>query len=67
MLEESELDAWSGNFNAVPDAGEEIAQSKLPRHQSVPMICRLEVLSISRKRRNVCSSTDAFFAKSAVI
>jgi hypothetical protein len=41
MREESELDAWSRNVNALPDAREEIAQSKLPRHLSVPMICHL--------------------------
>jgi hypothetical protein len=41
MLEESELDAWIPNSNAVPDDREEIAQSKLPHRPSVPMICRL--------------------------
>jgi hypothetical protein len=41
MPEESELDAWSRNVNVAPDAREEIAQSKLPRRPSVPMICRL--------------------------
>jgi len=43
--EESKLDAWSRNVNAVPDAREEIAQSKLPRYPSVPMICHLGSLA----------------------
>jgi hypothetical protein len=45
MPEESELDAWNRNANAVPDAREEIAQSKLPHHPSVPIICHLGSLA----------------------
>jgi len=53
MREEGELDVWSRNFNAVPDAREETAQSKLPRHLSVPMICHLGSLAC---RENVAMS-----------
>ena len=45
MPEESELDAWSRNANAVPDAREDITQSKLPHHPSVPMVCHLGSLA----------------------
>lgn len=41
MLEESELDAWIRNSNAVPNDREEISQSELPHRPSVPMVCRL--------------------------
>lgn len=45
MPEQSELDAWSQNANAVLDAREEITQSKLPHHPSVPMVCHLGSLA----------------------
>jgi hypothetical protein len=54
VLEDYELDAWSRNSNAVPDVREEINQSKLLRHPSVPMICRL---GSSECRESVAMST----------
>jgi hypothetical protein len=45
MPEESKLDAWSRNVDAVPDARGEIARSKLPRYPSVQMICHLGSLA----------------------
>jgi hypothetical protein len=45
MPEENELDAWSRNSNAVPDAREDITQSKLPDHPSVSMVCHLGSLA----------------------
>jgi hypothetical protein len=66
MLEDSELDAWSRNSNAVLDAREEITQSKLLRRPSVPMVCRLGSSECRESvAMSVCSTIDAFFADSA--